>query len=119
MAAFLELGGMIPSEIDRCDANIGQIDLIIKLGDVITGAQLRAARALIRWSARETAEHSGVALTTVQRLEQQDGLPGGRAQTLFDLQRTFESAGVEFIGSPDDGPGVRLRVLPTGKRRRG
>jgi transcriptional regulator with XRE-family HTH domain len=69
---------------------------------------LRAARALLRWSARETAKRSGVALTTVQRLEQQDGVPGGRAQTLFDLQRTFESAGVEFIGSPSDRPGVRL-----------
>ncbi len=79
---------------------------------------MRAARALLRWSARETAERSGVALTTVQRLEQQDGLPGGRAQTLFNLQRIFESAGVEFIGSPDDGPGVRLMSVPTEKRRR-
>ena len=75
---------------------------------VITGAQLRAARALLRWSARETAERSGVALTTVQRLEQVDGLPGGRAQTLFELQKTLEAAGVEFIGTPDEGPGVRL-----------
>lgn len=75
---------------------------------MITGAQLRAARAILKWSARETAERSGVALTTVQRLEQQDGLPGGRAQTLFELQKTFETAGVEFIGTPDDRPGVRL-----------
>jgi len=85
---------------------------------VITGAQLRAARALLRWSARETAERSGVALTTVQRLEQEDGLPGGRAQTLFDLQRTLEAGGVEFIGSPDDAPGVRLTSLPTDKGHR-
>jgi transcriptional regulator with XRE-family HTH domain len=75
---------------------------------MLTGAQLRAARALLKWSARETAKRSGVALTTVQRLEQEDGLPGGRAQTLFDLQRTLEGAGVEFIGTPDDKPGVRL-----------
>lgn len=81
---------------------------------MITGAQLRAARALLRWSARETAERSGMALTTVQRLEQQDGLPGGRAQTLFDLQKVFESAGVEFIGTPDEGPGVRLVRLTKG-----
>ena len=47
-------------------------------------------------------------MTTVQRLEQEDGLPGGRAQTLFDLQKTFEAAGVEFIGTPEDRPGVRL-----------
>jgi transcriptional regulator with XRE-family HTH domain len=79
---------------------------------VITGAQLRAARALLRWSAKETAERTGIALTTVQRLEQQDGMPGGRAQTLFDLQRAFEAAGVEFIGTPDDAPGVRLVRRP-------
>lgn len=79
---------------------------------MITGAQLRAARALLRWSAKETAERTGIALTTVQRLEQQDGMPGGRAQTLFDLQRAFEAAGVEFIGTPDDAPGVRLVRRP-------
>jgi transcriptional regulator with XRE-family HTH domain len=63
---------------------------------------------LLRWSAKETAERVGVALTTVQRLEQVDGLPGGRAQTLFELQQALEAAGVEFIGTPDDKPGVRL-----------
>jgi transcriptional regulator with XRE-family HTH domain len=75
---------------------------------VITGAQLRAARALLKWSAKETADRAGVALTTVQRLEQEDGLPSGRTQTLFEIQRTLEAAGVEFIGTPEDGPGVRL-----------
>ncbi len=80
---------------------------------MITGAQLRAARALLKWSAKETAERSGVALTTVQRLEQQDGPASGRAQTHFDLQRTLESAGIEFIGSPDDRPGVRLAAPAT------
>ena len=71
---------------------------------------MRAARALLRWSAKETAERSGVALTTIQRWEQQDGMPPGRANALFDLQRLLEAAGVEFIGSPDDRPGVRLVV---------
>ena len=27
---------------------------------------------------------------------------------LLDLRRVFEEAGVEFIGGPGDGPGVRL-----------
>lgn len=75
---------------------------------MITGAQLRAARALLRWSAKETALKAGVALTTVLRLEQADGLPGGRVQTIVDLQKTLEAGGVEFVGTPDDRPGVRL-----------
>jgi hypothetical protein len=31
-----------------------------------------------------------------------------RSQTMLDLQWAFEAAGVEFIGSPDDAPEVRL-----------
>lgn len=75
---------------------------------MITAAQIRAARALVRWSARELAEYSEVGIATIQRLELDEGVPGGRAHTLLKLQRTLEAAGVEFIGSPDDGPGVRL-----------
>jgi hypothetical protein len=26
----------------------------------------------------------------------------------MELRRAFEAAGVEFIGTPEDGPGVRL-----------
>jgi hypothetical protein len=54
------------------------------------------------------AEKTGVAKRTIERLEQHDGIPPSRSQTLIELQRAFESAGVEFIGTPEDGPGVRL-----------
>jgi transcriptional regulator with XRE-family HTH domain len=76
---------------------------------------MRAARGLLKWSAKETAERSGVALTTVQRLEQEEGVPAGRAHTLVKLQQAMESAGVEFTGTPDDGPGVRLVRRTIGK----
>jgi hypothetical protein len=42
------------------------------------------------------------------RLEQTDGVPASRASTLMEIQRTFEAAGIEFIGSPDDRPGIRV-----------
>jgi hypothetical protein len=32
-----------------------------------------------------------------------------RLQTLIDLKCVFEDAGIEFIGTPDNGPGVRFR----------
>ena len=35
-----------------------------------------------------------------------------RTNTLFDVVKTLEAAGIEFIGSPDDGPGIRLRAKP-------
>ncbi len=80
---------------------------------VITGTQIRAARALLRWSAEKAAKRCGLVARTVERLEQHEGIPPSRSQTLVDLQRTFEAAGVEFIGTPEEGPGVRLWRKPT------
>jgi hypothetical protein len=51
---------------------------------------------------------AGLARNTVERLEGYDGIPPSRSQTLVDLQRVFEAAGIEFIGTPEEGPGVRL-----------
>jgi len=75
---------------------------------MLTGVQIRAARAVLQWSAAETAERSGIERKTVERLQQVDGVPPSRAQTLIALQRAFEAAGVEFVGTAEDGPGVRL-----------
>jgi hypothetical protein len=42
------------------------------------------------------------------RLESSDGVPGGNIKTFEAVQTTLEAAGIEFIGSPGDRPGVRL-----------
>jgi transcriptional regulator with XRE-family HTH domain len=76
---------------------------------LITSGQIRAARALLKWTGKEFAEASGVAFSTLMRLETGEGVPGAQAKTLEAIQKAFESAGVEFIGNPEDGPGVRLR----------
>ena len=74
---------------------------------MIVGAQIRAARALLNWSADDLATKIGITRQTIQRLEQHDGVPPSRSQTLDEIQRTLEAAGIEFIGTPDDKPGVR------------
>lgn len=76
---------------------------------MITSCQIRAARALINKSARELAEKSGVGVATIRRMELAAGVPSSNAQTLELVKKTLEIEGVEFIGSPDDRPGVRLR----------
>ena len=76
---------------------------------MLSGAQLRAARALINWSASEVAEKCSSTRNTIERLEKSDGIPSSKIQTLLMIKKTFEEAGVEFIGSPDNGPGVRLK----------
>lgn len=75
----------------------------------ITSAQIRAARALLRWSSQELSEASGIGTATIKRMEVMDGVPAGNVRTLYAIQVALEKAGVEFIGSPVDAPGVRLR----------
>jgi DNA-binding transcriptional regulator YiaG len=83
--------------------------VIKKDRQVITGGQIRAARAFLRWTIKDVASASGVSVPTVHRFEQVDGVPPSRSQSLLDLKRAFEEAGVEFIGTPEDDPGVRLK----------
>jgi len=41
-------------------------------------------------------------------MEVMDGVPAGQVRTLIAIREALEEAGVEFIGTPDDRPGVRL-----------
>jgi predicted transcriptional regulator len=77
---------------------------------LVTGAQLRAARALTRIGQDQLATLAEVAPATVARLESTDGPLNARAETLRRLQRALEAAGVVFTDG--DEPGVRLRRRP-------
>lgn len=46
---------------------------------------------------------------TLKRVEASSGLPSANIRTLDSITKALESAGVEFIGSPEDRPGVRLK----------
>ena len=76
---------------------------------LISTGQVRAARALLRWTALELANESGVGVTTIRRIEVMEGLPRAQVRTLLALKTALEKGGVEFVGSPEDGPGVRMR----------
>jgi len=76
---------------------------------VITSEQIRAARQLIRITANQLAESSGVGIATIRRFELMEGVPSGNARLLDSIQRALENAGIEFIGTPEDRPGVRLK----------
>jgi transcriptional regulator with XRE-family HTH domain len=76
---------------------------------LITSDQIRAARALLRWSGKDLAEKTGLGFSTLMRLEVLDGVPSAQAKTLENIQKAFEKAGIEFIGSPDEGAGVRWK----------
>ena len=52
----------------------------------------------------------GVGTATIKRLEVMEGVPTGQVRTLVSIKEALELAGVEFIGSPNDNPGVRLKT---------
>ena len=74
---------------------------------MLTSDQIRAARALLHWSARELAQRAGCHITTVQRMERGHGPVGGTVQTLAKVQRALEDAGVEFT-TQNGSQGLRL-----------
>lgn len=77
---------------------------------MITSDQIRAARALLRWSGKDLAEKTGLGFSTLMRLEVLNGVPSAQAKTLETIQSVFENAGIEFIGTPEDGAGVRWKL---------
>lgn len=75
---------------------------------MILSQQIKAARVLLGWDQVELARQADLGVATVKRLEANPGVIGGTMDTVMRLKSTLEAAGVEFIGEPGDGPGVRL-----------
>lgn len=79
---------------------------------IVTSEQIRAGKALLRWSGEELSVRAGVSLSTIRRVEAASGVPEGQnLKTLMAITSALEAAGVEFIGSPEDKPGVRLMTM--------
>ncbi len=84
----------------------------------ISSAQMRAARALVRWSALDLAKASKVGVATIRRVEVVEGeIPVTQANEAA-LRQALESAGVEFLDENGGGPGVRLRKSGKEKPRK-
>jgi hypothetical protein len=75
----------------------------------ISSAQIRAARALIRWTAEDLAAKSTLGVATIRRAEATDGPLQMTSANLSAVRRALEGAGIEFIDENGGGPGVRLR----------
>jgi hypothetical protein len=75
----------------------------------LISAQIRAARALIRWSALQLAKETSVGVTTIRRAELTASETKLTRVNDQAIRRVLEEAGVEFIDAEESGPGVRLR----------
>ena len=84
----------------------------------LTSAQIRAARALVRWRAQDLARESSVGVATIRRAELTDADTSMTAANDLAVRRALEAAGVEFIDENGGGPGVRLRKSGKEKPRK-
>jgi len=91
----------------------------------VTGAQIRAARAFLRWTIADLAKAADIGGSTVQALEATDGVPtikgGGVEPTLEHREavrneaitravRALEKAGITFLSETPNGVGLRGRI---------
>ena len=78
---------------------------------MITGTQIRAARALLAWSQAELAQRAGTSLPTIKRIESTGNEPSGTVRTNEKIRAAVEAAGIVFIDADNDGGrGVRMGV---------
>ena len=75
---------------------------------MISVNQIRMARAALGWSLEVFGEKCGVSARTIRRIESEGGLEKATTANVKLIRETLEAAGIEFIGAPGDGPGVRL-----------
>ena len=76
---------------------------------MLTGTQIRMARAALRWSADTLAEKVGVAPSTIRRIELSEGTPRALAQTIEAIQAAFENEGVSFVHGQQMGVLIETR----------
>lgn len=67
--------------------------------NMISPAQIRAARGLLDWSMEILAQESGVAKRSLVRIEA--GAVEPQARSLQNIRNALERAGIRFL--PDDG----------------
>lgn len=81
--------------------------------------QARAGRALVNWTKKQLAEHTGLSVVTIAEIEAERGNPTMR--TMERIAEALRDAGVVFVSGDDTGVGMgvvrgpeRVRVGPRG-----
>jgi hypothetical protein len=74
----------------------------------LTGSQIRAARAVLRWSVADLANAAGVSPAVIRHLEEVDSVSSAEAAHEA-IEAALHDAGVEFTRGSFGKPGVRPR----------
>jgi transcriptional regulator with XRE-family HTH domain len=73
----------------------------------ITGAQIRAGRALLNWSTAVLAKRCGVPRAVILKAEGVDSVPRVGTKQLAAIKKAIEEGGVELLGSTGVNRGER------------
>lgn len=80
---------------------------------MITGSQMKAARAMLGMDQRALAEAAGLSLPTIQRMEASAGVVRANVDSMVKVVAALEAAGVALIAegtvSAEGGRGARLK----------
>ncbi|WP_288131777.1 helix-turn-helix transcriptional regulator [Microbulbifer sp.] len=67
--------------------------------NLVSGAQIRAARGILKWSIAELEKQSGVSSMTLKRMENSDGVPNARTENIQSVHDALVGTGrVKFEG---------------------
>ena len=78
---------------------------------MVSPAQIRAARGLLKWTQAALAHRAAISAVTLNMIENETVRP--RDSTLAAIRAALERGGVEFLGDGDAGSGVRFASAAT------
>jgi DNA-binding Xre family transcriptional regulator len=81
---------------------------------MLTGMQIRMARAALRWRVDKLADSSGISWANIQKMEKEDDVPSAPEQHLQKVKNIFEEHGVIFLDQDKDGR-VGVQFAPPAK----
>ena len=85
-------------------ARIPEIGSVLRM---VSGRQIRAARALLGWSQSELADKALISVAALVRLERGDG--DSRSSTVAQVEQALAAEGIDFLFPGGKwGEGVRL-----------
>lgn len=85
----------------------------------ITGRQIAAGRVLAGIGQERLSKIAGIPLTTLRRMEANDGPPSVDSEKLSAVRTALKGLGVRFISENGGGVGVRLKFNSSEVRRIG
>jgi len=75
---------------------------------MITSAQIWPVHHALKISVEQLSLLDPASVRTIKHMETEDGVPNSSIPNIAAIKMVLETAGIEFAGSPDTAPGIRI-----------